>query len=87
MSLIRGSGKGGGGASIAEDMYFASTAERDQFTIDNPSRILQGVTCAVENASAYDYFQYDMANTQWRDANLIFQGPKGNQGEAVSNLI
>ncbi len=84
MSLIRGSGKGGAGASIAEDMYFASTAERDQFTIDNPSRIFQGVTCAVENASAYDYFQYDMANTQWRDANLIFQGPKGNQGEAVS---
>ena len=79
-----GTGGGGGGASIAEDMYFTTKTERDQFTIDNPSRIFQGVTCAVENTSEYDYFQYDMANTQWRDANLIFQGPKGNQGEAVS---
>ena len=82
MSLIRGSGKGGAGASIAEDMYFASTAERDQFTTDNPSRIFQGVTCAIGNTSAYEYYQYDMTNTQWRDANLIFQGKQGEQGDA-----
>ena len=72
-----GTGSGGGGASVAKDMYFATTTERDQFTTDNPSRIFQGVTCAVSNASAYDYYQYDMVNTQWRDANLIFQGKQG----------
>ena len=55
-----GTGSGGGGASIAQDMYFTTTSERDQFTTDNPSRIFQGVTCAIENASAYDYYQYDM---------------------------
>jgi hypothetical protein len=77
-------GNGGGsgsGASIAEDMYFATTAERDTFTSNNPDRLKQGVTCAVENLATYDYFQWDEAASQWRDANLIFQGKKGDKGD------
>ncbi|CAM0102337.1 hypothetical protein VPH5P1C_0014 [Vibrio phage 5P1c] len=77
-------GSGGGGASIAEDMYFPTTALRDTFTTDNPSRIYQGVTCAVENGTNYDYYQYDETGSQWRDANLIFQGRKGVDGRGIT---
>lgn len=82
MGLILNSSGGGGGASIAEDMYFANIAARDAFVTNNPSRMTQGVTCAVTNGSAYDYYQWDAVATQWRDANLIFQGSKGAQGDA-----
>ncbi|AUR87524.1 hypothetical protein NVP1101O_113 [Vibrio phage 1.101.O._10N.261.45.C6] len=80
-------GKGGssGGASIAEDMYFATTTARDDFTTANTNRIYQGVTCAVENGAAYDYYQYDETGTLWRDANLIFQGRKGVDGRGIDD--
>ena len=42
-----GGSRSGSGGSIAEDMYFANTLIRDTFTVDNPNRIYQGVTCAV----------------------------------------
>lgn len=73
-----------GGASIAEDMFFANTAARDTWTGANPTRLTQGVCCAVDDgAGGYDYFQWDESGAQWNDANLIFQGrtgPKGDQG-------
>ncbi|CAM0102030.1 hypothetical protein VPH166E361_0011 [Vibrio phage 166E36-1] len=79
-------GGGGSGGSIAKDMYFATTVLRDTFTTDNPSRIYQGVTCAVENGTDYDYYQWDENNTQWRDANLIFQGREGNDGRGIDEV-
>ena len=89
MSIIfdnGGSGSGSTGAgSIAKDMYFATIAARDQFTIDNPDRIFQGVTCAVVNGTSYDYFQYDDTAKDWRDANLIFQGKQGDNGKDGTN--
>ena len=86
MAIITGSGgvggSGGTGAgSIAKDMYFPDTATRDQFTTDNPERIYQGVTCAVTNGSAYDYYQWSESEDAWKDANLIFQGKDGNDGK------
>ena len=76
---------GTGGASIADDMYFASTNERDTFTTDNPDRIFQGVTCAVTNGSNLDYYQYNVST--WEKANLIFQGEKGEKGDAGGGLV
>lgn len=84
MPMGRGSGLGGavgGGASVAEDMFFASIAERDTFTANNPDRIEQGVTCAVDNgASGYDYYQWSTGSSAWQAANLIFRGPQGLPG-------
>ena len=80
-----GSGGGTGAGSIAEDMYFETIAERDAFTINNPDRIFQGVTCAVGNAPVYDYYQYDNVNFEWREANLIFQGRRGEAGTNGTN--
>ena len=83
-----GKGNGGtNGASIAEDMYFDTTAERDTFTTDNPDRIFEGVTCAVKNGSNFDYYQYDTSSSSWLKANLIFQGEKGEKGDAGGGLI
>lgn len=79
--VINLGGSGGGGASIAEDMYFSTTAERDTFTSNKPERIKQGVTCAVTNGPNYDYYQWDDSSSTWRDANLIFQGRKGATGQ------
>lgn len=78
--MIGHHGGGGGGASIAEDMYFANTAARDTFTTANPNRLFQGVTCAVTNGDKYDYYQWDAADKKWLEANLIFQGKKGDPG-------
>ena len=79
--ITQGGGGSGGIGSIPKDMFFATTAERDLFTTNNPTRIKQGVTCAVVNGSSYDYYQWDETNTQWRDANLIYQGKTGDTGE------
>ncbi|CAH9015646.1 hypothetical protein VP150E351_P0039 [Vibrio phage 150E35-1] len=74
-------GSGGTGAgSIADDMYFPTLAARDTFTTDNPDRMYQGVACAVVAGSSYDYYQWDDKSSQWRDANLIFQGKDGKTG-------
>ena len=75
-----GGGVGGGGASIAKDMFFSSISERDTFTTNNPSRIYQGVACAVGSGPSYDYYQWDDVGSQWRDANLIYQGGRGDPG-------
>lgn len=42
-----GVGSGTSGGSVAEDMYFLSSADRDTFTTNNPSRLKQGITCGV----------------------------------------
>ena len=63
--------------SIADDMYFASTADRDTFTAANPNRLYQGVTCAV-GTTTYDYYQWNDVTKDWAKANLIFQGQKGD---------
>ena len=73
-----------GGASVAKDMYFATTAERDAFTTNNPARMYQGVTSAVDNAATYDYYQWDETNSTWLSANLIFQGKDGQVQEIVA---
>ena len=91
MPIILGKGTGVGGSgtgagSIARDMYFATTAERDTFTTDNPARIYQGVTCAVTNGSAYDYYQWSESENAWKDANLIFQGREGNDGRGIDEV-
>ncbi|AFE86201.1 putative tail fiber [Salinivibrio phage CW02] len=73
---------GGSGAGISEDMFFSNTAERDTFTTDNPDLISQGVVCAVDNGvGGYDYYQWEESSTSWKDANLIFQGRKGDKGD------
>jgi hypothetical protein len=86
--FVVGSGGGSGsGGSIARDMYFTSVSQRNTFTNNNPNRIFQGVTCAVEAGGPdYDYYQWD--GNQWRTANLIYQGRQGLTGDAgvdVSN--
>lgn len=81
MSLVGAPSGGGSGGSIAEDMYFADTAELDAFTASNSSRIYQGVACAVEDGlGAYDFFLWSESASDWIDANLIFQGKKGDKG-------
>ena len=77
-------GGGGAGGSIAKDMFFASVIIRDTFTNDNPSRIYQGVACAVGSGSSYDYYQWDASGTGWRDANQIYQGKDGEPGDPSS---
>ena len=80
-----GKGNGGtSGASIADDMYFDTTAERDTFTTNNPDRLFEGVTCAVKNGANFDYYQYDTSSSTWLKANLIFQGEKGEKGDSGS---
>lgn len=77
------SSHGSGGGTIPEDMFFATTAERDTFTANNPDRVYQGAVCAVVNGSAYDYYEWDDTANTWRDANRIFQGSKGDKGDAA----
>ena len=43
--IINGGSNSAG--SIALDMYFSSTTARDAWTVANPGRLFQGVTCAV----------------------------------------
>ena len=73
-----GGGGSGGGISIAEDMFFTSTAQRDTFTTNNPNRIRVGIMCAVTTGSVVAYYQR-IANS-WVSANTVVQGRKGDRG-------
>ena len=82
-------GAGGGGSSsvstvsaIAEDMFFTTTSGRDTWTSGNPDRLYSGVACAVGSGSTYDYYMWDVQAGTWRDANLIYQGKRGEKGES-----
>lgn len=79
-----GGSSGGAGGSIAGDMFFASNAARDTWTTSNAARLVQGITCAVGSGTTYNYFQWDKVASQWRSANLIFQGSKGDKGDTGS---
>ncbi|CAH9011617.1 hypothetical protein VP121E341_P0016 [Vibrio phage 121E34-1] len=76
-------------------MYFSSNLERDEFTENNPERIYQGVTCAVESADKYVFFMWDSAGEGWLEADKIYQGQEGEPGKkgdtvkinAVSNVL
>lgn len=71
-----------GSGAIPEDLFFVDTNALYAFGIGNPSRLKLGTVAAVENNTnnGYDYYQWDPALGDWRDANLIFQGPKGDNG-------
>lgn len=83
--MLSGGGGGGGGASIATDMFFASISARDTFTTNNPSRLYQGVACAVAHLTSYDYYQWDATGSLWRAANEIYQGQQGPAGTDGTN--
>lgn len=75
-------GVGGSGGAIAEDMYFVSEDARDTFSATNPTRLQQGITCAVQvTPDSYSYFQWDTNTSSWRNADLIFQGRRGDRGD------
>jgi len=47
MSLVYSGGGGGSGGVIADDLYFATTVERDAFFVTNPNRLESGLVCAI----------------------------------------
>ncbi|MAW08492.1 MAG: hypothetical protein CME61_09480 [Halobacteriovoraceae bacterium] len=88
MTILIGSTGGGGGSrsvstvsAIATDMFFGSNSARDIWTSGNPDRLVQGIACAVGSGSTYSYYMWDQQAGQWRDADLIYQGPQGEKGE------
>jgi len=89
MAQIGSSGSGGGvGTSIAEDMFFFNVAARDDFTANNPNRLYEGVTCAVSNGAEYNYFMWEESTFpgNWKEANLLYQGKKGDRGEKGDHI-
>ena len=80
MSLVYSGGGGGSGGVIADDLYFATTVERDAFFVTNPNRLESGLVCAINiDADNVDYYEY--SGNAWRLTNRIFQGEKGDAGE------
>jgi len=78
------SGSGGvAGASIPEDMFFTDYLQLLEFTSTNPNRVKQGTVAALEDNvnDTYTYYQWDSNLGDWRAADLIFQGRKGDKGD------
>lgn len=85
MSYRKVESSGGSGGVIADDLYFLTTVDRDNFFVANPSRLKDGVVCAI-NADPLDVDYYEYSDSQWRLTNRIFQGERGVQGEVGDHV-
>ena len=81
----RTAGSSGVAAVIADDMYFATTGDRDTFSAANPARLTDKVVCAINgDPSNVEYYEY--SDNQWRLTSRIFQGERGIQGEVGDHV-
>ena len=81
----RTAGSSGAAAVIADDMYFATTGDRDTFSAANPARLTDKVVCAINgDPSNVEYYEY--SDNQWRLTSRIFQGERGIQGEVGDHV-
>lgn len=77
---VGGNGGSSGTFSITDDLFFADDVARDAFFVANPSRLKDGVICAVGTYPSYVFNQYILATTEWRDATALLRGARGIQG-------
>lgn len=75
MAIFLGaSGAGGGTITVDDNHIFATTTERDNYFIANPSELTEGLYCVV-SGQLYEY-----RSAIWVDITAVIQGPQGLTG-------
>ncbi len=67
----------GGAISIADEHFFNTVEERDQYFLDKAAELKDGLYIVV----AGQMNQYDEATGTWKDVTAVVQGSKGDKGD------